>query len=56
MQGEHLPNTHAGQHNFSWMDDEDVIFAVREFIHQQGESECFEPPLFLSLVLTNIII
>ena len=58
MQGENLPNTHAGQHkhNFSWMDDEDVTFAVREFIHQQGESECFKSPPFLSLVLANIII
>ena len=58
MQGENLPNTHAGQHKhkFSCMDDEDVTFAVREFSHQQGESECFNPPLFLSLVLTNITI
>ena len=47
-QGEKLPNTHAGQHNhnFSWMDDEDVTFAVREFIHQQGESEYSNPYFF----------
>jgi len=35
-----IPNTHAGRHkhNFTWMDDEDVIFAVCGFIRQQGES------------------
>ena len=36
-----IPKTQSGQHkhNFSWMDDEDVELAVREFICQQGESK-----------------
>ena len=36
-----IPNSHSGQHKhkFSWMDDEEVEFAVREFIRQQGESK-----------------
>jgi hypothetical protein len=36
-----IPNTHAGRHkhHFTWMDDEDIVFAVRGFIRQQGESE-----------------
>jgi hypothetical protein len=36
-----IPNTNAGRHkhHFTWMDDEDVVFAVRSFIRQQGESE-----------------
>jgi len=31
-----IPNTHAGRHkhHFTWMDDEDVMFAVRSFIRQ----------------------
>jgi hypothetical protein len=41
VRDQEIPNTHAGhhKHNFSWMDDEDVVFAVRSFIRQQGESE-----------------
>jgi hypothetical protein len=36
-----IPNTNAGRnkHNFTWMDDEELVFAVRGFIRQQGESE-----------------
>ena len=36
-----IPRTHSGRHkhNFSWMDDEEVELAVREFIRQQGESK-----------------
>ncbi|KAN0083545.1 hypothetical protein V8E54_002633 [Elaphomyces granulatus] len=34
-----IPNTNAGRHmhNFTWMDDEDVVFAARNFCRQQGE-------------------
>jgi len=36
-----IPNTSAGRnkHNFTWMDDEDLMFAVRSFIRQEGESK-----------------
>jgi hypothetical protein len=40
-----IPNTNAGRHmhNFTWMDDEDVVFAARNFCRQQGESEYTVP-------------
>jgi hypothetical protein len=40
-----IPNTNRGRnkHNFSWMDDEDVVFAARGFCGQQGESEYIVP-------------
>ena len=31
------------QHNFSWMDDENVVFAARGFCKWQGESEYIVP-------------
>jgi hypothetical protein len=36
-----IPTTTAGRHkhNFTWMDDEDVVLAVRGFIQEQGESK-----------------
>lgn len=46
IQDQEIPNTNAGRHkhNFTWMNDEDVMFAVRSFIRQQGESECIVHP------------
>jgi hypothetical protein len=45
---QNIPNTNAGRHkhNFSWMDDEDVIFAVRSFIREVGESKHIFPSTF----------
>jgi hypothetical protein len=41
IQHREIPDTHAGhhKHKFTWMDDEDVVIAVRDFIQHQGESE-----------------
>jgi hypothetical protein len=47
IRDQEIPDTHAGRHkhNFTWMDDEDGVFAVRSFIREQGDSEYTNFPI-----------
>jgi len=57
MRHRRIPESRAGKHSacLSWLADEGVLCAVREFAVSQGEGKCWMKRLMTSSLITNLI-